>query len=200
VQATARKPRADSQRNRERLLEAAKLAFSEQGPEVSLEEIARRAGLGIGTLYRHFPNRDAIVADVYRHGVEQLARAATRLLEEHAPAEALHEWMRLFIEYIGNKKVMASALNTLPGGTTELYAASGPRITEAITLLVDRSKAEGSIPPDTQPLDLLQALVGFAYINPGPDWQAAALRVVDILMAGLTSGTPALRLSRKDKP
>ncbi|HEX3982748.1 MAG TPA: TetR/AcrR family transcriptional regulator, partial [Acidisoma sp.] len=131
-----RKPRADSQRNREKLLSVAKDAFAEQGPDVSLEEIARAAGVGIGTLYRHFPNRDAIVADVYRREVEQLASAATRLSDEHAPAEALQEWMRLFVEYIGTKKLMASALNTLVGGTTELYAASGPRITEAITLLV----------------------------------------------------------------
>jgi AcrR family transcriptional regulator len=191
-----RKPRADSQRNREKLLSVAKDAFAEQGPDVSLEEIARAAGVGIGTLYRHFPNRDAIVADVYRREVEQLASAATRLSDEHAPAEALQEWMRLFVEYIGTKKLMASALNTLVGGTTELYAASGPRITEAITLLVDRAKEAGTISPDTQPLDLLQALVGFAYINPGPDWQAAALRVVDILMAGLISGAPAASPTR----
>ena len=94
--------------------------------------------------------------------------------------------MRLFVEYIGTKKVMASALNALVGGTTELYAASGPRIIEAITLLVERAKAAGAISAETQPMDLLRALVGFAYVDPGPDWQAAALRVVDILMAGLT--------------
>lgn len=183
---TGRKPRADSLRNRERLLEVATLAFAEQGPDISLEEIARRAGVGIGTLYRHFPNRDAIVADVYRHGVEQLTNAAVGLLEEHPPVEALRQWMRLFVEYIGTKKVMASALNALVGGTTELYATSGPRIIEAITLLVDRAKGAGAISAQTQPMDLLRALVGFAYVDPGPDWQAAALRVVDILVAGLT--------------
>ena len=180
-----RKPRADSRRNRERLLEAAKLAFAELGAEVSLEEIARRAGLGIGTLYRHFPSRDAIVADVYRREVEQLAGAAERLLDEHAPAEALREWMRLFVEYIGTKKVMAEALNRLGGGSAALCAASVVQTREAITMLVDSGKAAGSIPPATEPMDLLQALLGLAYVNPGPDWQAAALRVVDILMAGL---------------
>jgi AcrR family transcriptional regulator len=185
---TVRKPRVDGLRNRERLLEVAKLAFAEQGADVSLEEIARRAGVGIGTLYRHFPNRDAIVADVYRRGVEHLATAAAAFLEDHPPVEALRQWMRLFVEYIGTKKVMASALNTLVGGTAELYAASGPRIIEAITLLVERAKDAGAISAETQPMDLLRALVGFAYVDPGPDWQAAALRVVEILMAGLTAG------------
>lgn len=183
----ARRLRADSQRNREKLLDTARVAFAELGPEVSLEEIARRAGLGIGTLYRHFPNRDAIVADVYRRGVEQLAGAAPHLLEEHPPAEALHEWMRLFIEYVATKKVMASALNALMGGTSDLYAASGPRILEAITLLVSQAKTVGAIRPDTEPMDLLHALVGFAYTNIGADWQAASARLVDILMAGLKS-------------
>jgi AcrR family transcriptional regulator len=180
-----RKPRADSQRNREKLLEVARTAFAEQGPDVSLEEIARRAGVGIGTLYRHFPNRDAIVADVYRREVGQLAEAATDLLDKHPPLEALRAWMRVFVDYIGTKKIMASALNALAGGTTELYAASGPLITDAITLLVDRCKADGAIRADTEPTDLLLALVGVTYANSGQDWQASALRVVDILIAGV---------------
>jgi AcrR family transcriptional regulator len=182
---TPRKPRADSQRNREKLLSVARTAFAEQGPDVSLEEIARRAGVGIGTLYRHFPNRDAIIADVYRRGVAQLAEAAAELLETHKPLDALRAWMRLFVDYIGTKKIMASALNSLAGGTTELYAASGPLITDAITLLVERCKADGVIRLDAEPMDLMLALVGVAYTNAGPDWEAAALRVVDILIAGI---------------
>ena len=106
----ARKPRADGRRNRERLVEAAKAAFAELGVDVSLDEIARRTGVGIGTLYRHFPTRDAIVAAVYRREVEQLAGAAERLLGSLSPGAALHEWMRLFVDYIATKKVIASAL------------------------------------------------------------------------------------------
>lgn len=184
--APKRKPRADSQRNRERLLEEAKVAFRDVGPDVSLEEIARRSGVGIGTLYRHFPTRDAILADVYRREVGQLAAAAARLLEEMPPGEALHAWMRLFVDYVGTKKVIAPALSTIVGGTADLYAASGPVITQAIDLLVERATAAGEIRPDVVPLDLLHALVGFSYgSNTGPDWQAGALRLIDILMAGL---------------
>ncbi|GAB0114840.1 TetR/AcrR family transcriptional regulator [Acidisoma sp. C75] len=183
--ASPRKPRADGLRNRERLLEAAKDAFAELGAEASLDEIARRAGVGIGTLYRNFPNRDAILAEVYRRAVEQLAEAARQLLAEYPPDEALHRWMRLFLEYVATKKVLASALNTLVGGTAELYAASGPLILGAMTELVGRATASGVIRADTEPMDLLHALVGFAYTNIGADWLATSERLVDLLMAGL---------------
>jgi AcrR family transcriptional regulator len=186
--APARRPRADAQRNRERLIETAKVAFAEVGPEVTLDEIARRAGVGIGTLYRHFPTRDAIVEAVYRHGVEQLSGAASHLLETLPPAEALHTWMRLFVDYVATKKVMASALSALVGGTKELFASSGPRITEAMALLVSRAEAAGEIRSGVDPLDLLHALVGISYGSLAPDWRASALRLIDILMDGLRQG------------
>jgi AcrR family transcriptional regulator len=182
-----RKPRADGQRNRERLVEAAKAAFADLGADVSLDEIARRAGVGIGTLYRHFPTRGAIVEAVYRREVEQLAGSATRLLGSSSPGEALHEWMRLFVDYIATKKVIASALGSIVGSTTELYASSGAQITNAMVLLVDRARAVGDIRPDADPNDLLRALVGFTYGNTSPGWQASALRLIDILMDGLRS-------------
>ena len=93
-----RRPRADAARNRVRLMEVAKATFTELGAEVALEEIARRAGVGIGTLYRHFPTRDALLSEVYRHAVEQLAGAAARLSGTLAPVDALREWLRLFID------------------------------------------------------------------------------------------------------
>jgi AcrR family transcriptional regulator len=111
-----RKPRADARRNRDGLLEAAKATFAEVGAEASLDEIARRAGVGIGTLYRHFPTRDAVVEAVYRREVQQLADAAPRLIESMAPAEALRAWMRLFIDYIAAKKVIAPALKSSVAG------------------------------------------------------------------------------------
>lgn len=181
----ARKPRADGQRNRERLVEVAKAAFADVGVDVSLDEIARRAGVGIGTLYRHFPTRDAIVEAVYRREVAQLAGAATRLLESLSPGEALHQWLRLFVDYIATKKVMASALGSIVGRTAELYAYSGAQITGAMVLLVDRAAAVGDIRPDVDPNDLLRALIGFTYGNTSPGWQASALRLIDILMDGL---------------
>jgi len=183
--AARRKPRADGQRNRERLVEATKAAFGEAGADVSLEEIARRAGVGIGTLYRHFPTRNAIVEAVYRREVSQLAESATRLSAALPPAEALRQWMRLFVDYIATKKVLASALSAMAGGSTELYAASWARISGAMTLLVARAAGAGDIRPDADPADLLRALAGFTYGAASPDWQASALRLIDILMDGL---------------
>ena len=180
-----RKPRADAQRNRERLVEVAKTAFAELGPDVSLEEIARRAEVGIGTLYRHFPTRDAVVEAVYRREVGRLAEAATRLSETLAAGEALHQWMRLFVDYIATKKVMASALSAIVGGLSELYATSGAQIVGAMTSLVERAVKSGDIRADADPDDLLRALVGFTYGNTSPGWQPSALRLIDILMDGL---------------
>src|ERR1700687_3705787 len=121
--------RADAPRNRQRLIEAALAAFAEHGADdASLDEIARRAGVGIGTLYRHFPTRDAIVEAVYRREVEQLANAANRPTGPWRPGEALHAWMRLFVDYIATKRVVAPALKAMVGGASELYASSTARI------------------------------------------------------------------------
>ncbi len=183
--AGSRKPRADAQRNRERLIEAAKAAFGEIGPDASLDEIARRAGLGIGTLYRHFPTRDAVVEAVYRREVGRLADAAIRLLASAPPGEALRQWMRLFVDYVATKRVMAQALGAIVGGAAQLYAASTAQITGAMSLLVERAAAAGDIRADVDPDDLLRALVGFTFGNSSPAWRASALRLIDLLMDGL---------------
>jgi AcrR family transcriptional regulator len=180
-----RKPRADARRNRDSLLEAAKAAFAEAGAEASLDEIARRAGVGIGTLYRHFPTRDAVVEAVYRREVQQLADAAPRLVETLPPAEALRAWMRLFIDYIAAKKVIAPALKSSVGGGSAVYADSSVRINEAMALLVEGARARGDIRPNADSADLLRALVGFAYVNSAPDWEASARRLIDLLIDGL---------------
>lgn len=180
-----RRPRADAERNRVRLLEAAKAAFTDSGANAGMEDIARRAGVGIGTLYRHFPTRDAIVQAVYRNEVQQIAEAATRLLETEAPVEALRAWMRLFVDYIATKKIIAPALAVMAGGTSELFAASGPQIKQAMALLVARAVASGDVRAETEPMDLLYALGGFTNANTGPDWAASARRLIDILVAGL---------------
>ncbi len=183
----ARKPRADSRRNRARLVETALAAFTEVGAEVSLDEIARRAGVGIGTLYRHFPTRDAIIEAVYQHGVEQLAGSAARLLASLPPGAALHAWMRLFVDYIATKKVVTAALSSAVGAAPKLYASAGEKITDAMALLVDAARAGGDIRADADAKDLLRALVGFTYGNASPDWRASALRLIDLLMDGLRS-------------
>lgn len=182
-----RKPRADARRNRESLLEAAKAAFAEVGAEASLEEIARRAGVGIGTLYRHFPTRDAVVEAVYRREVQQLADAAPRLIESLPPVEALRAWMELFIDYVAAKRVIAPALKSLVGGGSALYADSSARINQAMALLVERAQATGDIRPSADSADLLRALIGFAYVNSAPDWEASARRLIDLMIDGLRS-------------
>ena len=113
-----RKARVDAERNRQRLLEAAKAVFAEKAASASLEEIARAAGVGIGTLYRHFPTRDALIEAVYRHEAEQLALAATRLSAKHPPITALREWLLVFVDYLDAKYGMAAVLNLLVSGTS----------------------------------------------------------------------------------
>jgi len=182
-----RRPRADAQRNRERLIDAAKALFAQAGAEVSLEEIARRAGVGIGTFYRHFPARTDIVAAVYQREVQQMADAAGRLATSANAGEALHEWMRLFVDYIATKKVVVPALASREGGASAIYAASGLSIIDAITLLVDRARKAGEVRADADPQDILRALIGFTYGASGPGWEASALRLIDILLDGLRS-------------
>jgi AcrR family transcriptional regulator len=180
-----RKPRADCARNRQSLIDAAKAAFAEAGMNVSLEEIARRADVGIGTLYRHFPNREAVVEAVYRREVEQLAEAVPLLLETSTPAEALHKWMHLFIDYIATKRLIAPSLAAAAAKTPTLYASSLELITNAISTLVKRAVAGGEVRKDINPSDLLRAMVGVSYGNPDAGWEASARRLIDILMDGL---------------
>jgi AcrR family transcriptional regulator len=183
--AAVRKPRADAERNRVRLLKTAKAAFAEKGSGASLDEIARTAGVGAGTLYRHFPTRDALVAAVYRNETEQLVAAATRLAETHPPVTALREWLLLFVDYIATKHGMYELLNSIVGGASDLYSASTAQVKQAITSLADRAVASGDIRLDLDPLDLLRALAGVANIGLGPDGERAAKHLVDILIAGV---------------
>jgi AcrR family transcriptional regulator len=181
----ARKPRADSARNRQLLIDAAKEGFAAVGLTVSLEEIARRAGVGIGTLYRHFPSREAVMEAVYRREVEQLAESVPQLLETSPAGEALHQWMHLFVDYIATKRLIAPSLGVAVGRTSSLYATSTELITRAITTLVKRAVDRGDVRKDIDPSDLLRALVGVSYGNPDAGWEASARRLVDILMDGL---------------
>lgn len=183
VDSPSRKPRADAERNRLRLLDTAKAVFGEKGPSASLEEIAREAGVGIGTLYRHYPTRDALIEAVYRNETGQLAAAATQLSAAHPPVEALRLWLLLFIDYLGTKYGMAAVFGSVTGGTAALYAACNSGTPEAIALLTDRAVASGEIRLDMDPIDLLRAIAGVA--SAGPGWQETARRLVDILIAGM---------------
>lgn len=181
----SRKTRIDAARNRARLLGAAKAAFAAKGSAASLDEIARAAGVGAGTLYRHFPTRDALIEAVYLNETQQLADQAAQLGLSQPPLEALRQWMRLFVDYIATKRVMAEPLGSLAGGPSALYAASTALVTEAMTLLVDRAVASGEIRLDLEPLDLLRALAGVTNFSAGPNAEHSARQLVDVLIAGL---------------
>jgi AcrR family transcriptional regulator len=179
-----RKPRTDAQRNRERILEVAKEAFTRSGADASLDDIAKQAGVGPGTLYRHFPTRDALIEAVYRSEVEKIAAAARKLADELPPLEALRAWMLLFVDHIAAKQIIAPALNSIVGGASKLYEGSRGQIQEAIDTLVKRAIQSGEIRRDLDAFDLLRALIGVSHVSAGPDWKQSARRLVDILIAG----------------
>jgi AcrR family transcriptional regulator len=183
-QSVERKPRADAQRNRERILEVAKQAFTRSGANTSLDDIAKQAGVGPGTLYRHFPRRDALLEAVYRAEVEKLAAAERKFAHAMPPMQALRAWMLLFVDYIATKKIIAPALNTLVGGHAKVIEASYAQMHEAIRALVKRAIESGDIRRDLDAVDLLKALVGVSYVATSPAWQQSARRLVDILITG----------------
>lgn len=182
---TRRKPRADSIRNREILLEAATQIFSAGGPQASLEAVARQAGVGIGTLYRHFPTREALFEAVYRHEVDHLVELAELLAGDGDPVEALRKWLHANVRLIATKKGMIEALQLVAHGSSELKAYSFERMSNAIGLLLDRAVAAGEIRSDISPEDLLRTLVGIFYSQGTADWQPASLRLVDVFVDGL---------------
>jgi AcrR family transcriptional regulator len=180
----ARKPRTDAQRNRRRILEVAKQAFTRSGANASLDDIAKEAAVGAGTLYRHFPTRDALIEAVYRTEVEKLAAAEKKFSETLPPIEALRAWMLLFIDYIATKQIIGPALNSLVGGPSKLYEGSRSQVQGAIDSLVKRAIKSREIRRDLEPFDLLRALIGVSHVASGPDWQQSARRLVDILITG----------------
>jgi AcrR family transcriptional regulator len=183
-QPAKRKPRSDAQRNRERILEVAKEAFTRHGAATSLDDIAKQAGVGAGTLYRHFPTRDALIEAVYRSEVEKLAAAALGFTAAMAPVEALRAWLLLFVDYIAAKHIIAPALNSVAGGPSRLYEGSRSLVQGAIEELVKRAKKSGDVRRDIDASDLLRAVIGVSYVSSGGDWQQSARRLVDILISG----------------
>ena len=183
---TARSPRADAQRNRERLLVAALKLFTAAKEEVTLSAVAERAGVGIGTLYRHFPTRDALVEAVYRHEVERLSDAAPALLKQMPADKALEEWLTRYAALIAAKRGMKEAVRSIfePGADT--YAYSRDRLTAAVTLLLDAAAKSGTMRRDVDPQDVLLAVAAstWAFANDG-DWQERARPVLRLVMDGL---------------
>jgi len=183
----ARKPRADAQRNRERILQVAKEVFTRDGAAASLDDVARQADVGPGTLYRHFPTRDALIEAVYRSEVEKLAAAEQRFAATMPPLEALRAWMLLFIEHVSDKRLIIPAMDTVAGGVARLIEGARPLIRTAFVASVKRAIASGDLSTDTHPDDFVRALVGVFHTTALPGWEQSARRLVDILIAGSRS-------------
>jgi len=181
---SGRKPRAAALRNRERLIEAATEVFGAGAPQASLEAVAREAGVGIGTLYRHFPTREALFEAVYRREVDQLGDLAERLAQEAAPVEALRQWLHANVRLVATKRGMVEALQ-IASGSSELRAYSFGRLTKGLALLLARGVEAGDVRPDITAEDLLRTVVGIFYVDSSTDWQASALRIIDVFVDGL---------------
>ncbi len=181
----ARARRADAQRNAERLIAAARDAFATHGPNASLDDIARAAGVGAGTLYRHFPTRLALFEAVYRDSVERLCAEGERFAATEPPAEALVHWLRDFVEVVSQKRGLAAAL-TEEGRTSELFAQCHTMINATGGELLDRAKVAGAIRDDVALGDLLMIAKAFAQAGEtSPEGSALAERLLVLAMDGL---------------
>ncbi|PBC06392.1 TetR/AcrR family transcriptional regulator [Mesorhizobium sp. WSM3859] len=187
--APAQKPlRADAQRNREKLVEVAAQMFASDGVDASLEEIAKRAGVGIGTLYRHFPTREHLVEVVYRREVEGLCHAAEDLAREHPADVALELWMQRFVDYIATKRGLATSLRLLLTTNSTLFSDTSGRVSGAMRSLVQAAAAAGKIRADVDSSDVMHALGGIYSAPNTPDWRERSGRLVKLLMDGLRFG------------
>jgi AcrR family transcriptional regulator len=184
VKTAARKPRADAQRNRERILEVAKVVFTRRGAEASMDEIAKRAKIGPGTLYRHFPTRDDLLAAVYIVEVEKLAEAQRKFSAELPPIEALRAWLLVFIDYIVAKRIITPALNAMVGGPSCVFQQSTRVMEEAANALARCAVASGDLRADIDPLDMLRAIYGVSTAGSSEDWAPKARQFVDIIIQG----------------
>ena len=181
---TERKQRVDAQQNRARILVVAKEAFARAGANASLDDIAKQAGVGPGTLYRHFPSRENLLKAVYQAAAQKLAAAAEDFAGTLPPLDALRAWMLLFVDYLADKQIIAPALHALVDDPRKVYEASSGQVWEAARSLVKRAIKSGDIRADLDAVDLLRALVGVATVGASADWQQSARRLVDILLLG----------------
>ncbi|MDT3438089.1 helix-turn-helix domain-containing protein [Pseudofrankia sp. BMG5.37] len=183
--ATTRPLRADARRNRERLLEVAVRAFSQDGPDIALETIAKEAGVGIGTLYRHFPTREALVDAAYRNELDRLCDSVDDLLATMSPDQALRAWMDHFIDYMSTKRGMGDALRALIASGGDPFSRSRDRLTGAVTTLLRAGSSAGTLRSDVTPDDLLMSLSGLSLATADRQDRAQAGRLLDLLMDAL---------------
>jgi len=185
---TVRSPRSDAMRNRARLVAAAAEAFAERGVDASLEDVARRAGVGIGTLYRHFPTRDALVEAAYRREVEVLCTSADELLATLPPEEALAQWMQRFVGYVATKRGMATALKSMMAADSALFDDCRAQMYDSAARLLEAAAEAGGVRADVDAKDLLRAMGGICLATDEADWPDQSRRLVALLLDGLRYG------------
>ena len=184
----ARRMRADAQRNREQLLAAAVAAFAADGPEITLESIARSAGVGIGTLYRHFPSREALIDAAYRSELARLCDSVPGLLKSRPADRALRAWLELFGEYMTTKRGMTDALRMVIASGADPFAESRGRLIAAFAALLAAGAADGTLRSDVGAADVLASASGIWLAASEPAQRAQARRLADLLLDGLRFG------------
>jgi AcrR family transcriptional regulator len=184
----ARPLRADAKRNRDKLLTASTEAFAEGGPEVALETVAARAGVGVGTLYRHFPNREALMVATYQHEVDVLCAAAKDLLQSQPADEALRAWIERFAAYAATKRGMGEALLSALASDATMYAETRERILDALRLLLDAGAASDTLRADIAPEDVMRVISAIWYVPSGPQWRETITNMLKLVIDGLRYG------------
>jgi AcrR family transcriptional regulator len=180
-----RAARADAARNREQLLEVATRVFASTEAETSMRAIAREAGVGIGTLYRHFPTRESLVEAVYRDQVVRLTNGALDLLADVAPAVAMRRWMNLFGDWIATKNGMLDTLLTVIESGAVGHARTRDELLNAISAILDAGRAAGDLRPDVTAEEIAASLIGIFTVAHQPGQSITADRLLDILLDGL---------------
>jgi len=180
----AERARADAVRNRERLLAAAATAFTSSDGPVSLEAIARDAGVGIGTLYRHFPSREALTEAVYRAELAEVAASAGKLLDRHPPAVALRRWMDRYAEFVAAKRGMAESLRAVFESGAVVPGDTRASIVGAVELLLTAGAGDGSLRAEVRPDDLVSSLLGITLASSSA---GQTQRMLDLLAAGVVA-------------
>jgi AcrR family transcriptional regulator len=191
VAVSTRPLRADAQRNREKLLVAATEAFAEEGEDVALETVAARAGVGIGTLYRHFPNRDALIVAAYMQEVDSVCGAAVDLVASQPADQALRAWAERFADYIATKRSMGEALRTaVSSSDCAVFSDCRGRILGALRLLLSAGARDGTLRGDVDPEDVMRVVNAVWYLPDGPHWRDTVGRMLDLVIDGLCYRAP----------
>lgn len=180
-----RRPRADGQRNRRGILDAALKLFVERGPDVPFIEIAKNAGVGVGTVYRHFPTREDLIEAAYRSELDAVCTLAAELLEQLSPQDALRVWMDRFVDYWATKIGLSDAIRAVVAAGRDPFAQSRERVDQAVATLLSATSAAGVTRPEVEPDDVVLSLSGIALVADAVQDRGQVNRVLDLLYEGM---------------